>query len=54
MTKRLAHPPHLALAGCASSKSGNGVAGRRHRSRCPDINLVRAEILPALAETQEP
>lgn len=49
MTKRLACILALALAGCASSKSGNGVADAA-TAPLSDLNLVRAEIPPALAE----
>ena len=49
MTKRLACILALAMAGCASTKSGNGVADAA-TAPLSDLNLVRAEIPPALAE----
>ena len=49
MMKRLACVLALALAGCASTKSGNGVADAA-TAPLSDLNLVRAEIPPALAE----
>ncbi len=39
----------LALAGCASSKAGNGI-GDAATTPLSDLNLVRAEIPPVLAE----
>lgn len=49
MMKPLACVLALALAGCASTKSGNGVADAA-TAPLSDLNLVRAEIPPALAE----
>jgi hypothetical protein len=53
MTKRwLACMLALALAGCASSKSGNGVADAA-TTPLSDLNLVRAEIPPVLLAARE-